>query len=174
MASDDRHERVREAPTVALAMFLTYKKRRQARTLAEWALVLYVLEDIQIDNGGGRNRGWRWSSQQAHSASLPTIGFLPSAMVYDVQKSRAETSQLQRGQKLSQAFPHPVQVLLGAREAGKATKVVLIGCKGRGGEAVYACGAQDQYNRYVANSAKNAMWYMGWVLDEVQYTVCIV
>ena len=46
MASDDRHERVREVLAVALAVFLTYKKWRLARTLAEWALVLDVLNDI--------------------------------------------------------------------------------------------------------------------------------
>ena len=46
MASDDHDERFRRALAVALAVFLTYKKRRRARTLDEWALNLDVLEDM--------------------------------------------------------------------------------------------------------------------------------
>ena len=43
------------------------------------------------------------------SASPPTNGFLPGAVVYSAQESRAETPRLRRGQKLSQARPHPVR-----------------------------------------------------------------
>ena len=138
MASDDRHERVRGALTVARTVCLIYKKRRRTRTLAEWALVLDVLRG-HGDDGGARGRGWGWSPRQVHSASPPTIVFL----AFNAQESRAETPRLQRDQKISQALPHPVRVL-GACKAGKATKVVLIGCKGRGREAVHTCGAEDQ------------------------------
>ena len=37
-----------------------------------------------------------------------------------------------------------VRVLLGACAAGKAPEVVLIGCGGRGREALYACSAKGQ------------------------------
>ena len=46
MTSDDHNERLRGAFAVALVVFLTYEKRRRARTLAEWALVLDALEYI--------------------------------------------------------------------------------------------------------------------------------
>ena len=65
-------------------------------------------------------------------------------MVYNAQESIADTPRLQRGQKLSQALPHPVRVLFQACEAGKGTEVILIGCKGRGREAMDTCGAEDQ------------------------------
>ena len=58
-------------------------------------------------------------------------------MVYNPQETRAETTPLQRVHKVSQTFPHPVRVLLGACAAGKAPKVVRIGCEGHGREAVY-------------------------------------
>ena len=94
---------------------------------------------IHGDDGEGRNRGWRWSQRQAHSASPPAIGFLPGAVVYNAQGSRAETPRLQRGQKLSRKLPHSARILLEDCEAGKAPRVVLISSKGRGREAVYTC-----------------------------------
>ena len=52
MASDDHDERLlRGALAVALGVFLTYEKRRRARTLAEWALVLDVLEGVEAAEG---------------------------------------------------------------------------------------------------------------------------
>ena len=51
MASGDHDERVRGALAVPLVVFLTYEKRRRARTLAEWALVLDVLEDTETAEG---------------------------------------------------------------------------------------------------------------------------
>ena len=44
MVSDDHDECLRGALAVALVVFLTYEKRRRAKTLAEWALILDVLE----------------------------------------------------------------------------------------------------------------------------------
>ena len=59
MVSDDHDEHVRRALAVALVVVLTYKKWFRARTLAEWALVLGMLEDIEAteeeegeDDGG--------------------------------------------------------------------------------------------------------------------------
>ena len=43
----------------------------------------------------------------------------------------------------SQTFSHPVRGL-GACAAGKAPKVVLIGCEGRGMEALSTCSAEGQ------------------------------
>ena len=51
MASDGHDECLKEALAVPLAVFLTYEKQRQARTLAEWALVLDVLEDMETAEG---------------------------------------------------------------------------------------------------------------------------
>ena len=51
MTSDDHNERLRGAFAVALVVFLTYEKRRRARTLAEWALVLDALEYIKTAEG---------------------------------------------------------------------------------------------------------------------------
>ena len=98
MASDDRHERVRGALAVALAVFLTYKKLRQARTLVECALVLDTLEHMETTEGddGENDDGPRVK----HSASPPTIGFFASTVVYNAQESRAEMMRPQRGQKL--------------------------------------------------------------------------
>ena len=159
-------ERVRGALAVALAVFPTYKKRRRARTLVEWALVLDVLEDMGTTEGQESEDGdGRWSSCQAHSSIPPTIGFLSSSMVYNAQERRAETPRLQRGQKLSQALPPPVRVL-GACEAGKATRMVLIGCRGRAGP--------EGSLGIVANFAKNAIWRYGtymvdWVRDDSKH-----
>ena len=50
-ALDDRHERVRGALAVALEVLLTYRKRRRARTLAEWAMVLDGLDDMETRRG---------------------------------------------------------------------------------------------------------------------------
>ena len=47
MALDDRDEGLRGALAVALVVFLTCEKRRRAKTLAEWALILDVLEDTE-------------------------------------------------------------------------------------------------------------------------------
>ena len=51
MASDDHDECLRGALAVALVVFLTYEKRRRARTLSEWALVLTMLEDMETAEG---------------------------------------------------------------------------------------------------------------------------
>ena len=52
MASGDHDERVtRGALAVALVVVLTYKKRRRTKTLAEWALDLDVLEDMETTEG---------------------------------------------------------------------------------------------------------------------------
>ena len=45
--------------------------------------------------------------------------------------------------KVSQTFSHPVRDL-GACAAGKAPKVVLIGCEGGGMETVSTCSAEGQ------------------------------
>ena len=109
MAPDGRHERVRGALAVALGVFLTYKKQRRARILAEWALVLDVLEDIlyieTTEGTEGEDGDGRWSPRQQYSASPPTIGFFTSPVVYSAQESRAETPRLQGAKKLSQALP---------------------------------------------------------------------
>ena len=52
MASDDHDERLWGAlAVVALVVFLTYEKRRRARTLAEQALILAGLEDTETAKG---------------------------------------------------------------------------------------------------------------------------
>ena len=51
MALDDHDEYLRGALALALVVILTYVKRRRARTLAEWALVLDVLEDMEMAEG---------------------------------------------------------------------------------------------------------------------------
>ena len=57
MASDDHDERLRGALAVALVVFLTYEKWRQARTLADWALFLEVLEDMETAEGNESEDG---------------------------------------------------------------------------------------------------------------------
>ena len=57
MASYDRDGRVRGALAVAVVVVLTYKKRRRARTLAEWALVQSVLECMERTEGKEREDG---------------------------------------------------------------------------------------------------------------------
>ena len=55
MASDDQKERLRGTLALALVVFLTYdtyEKRRRARTLDEWALVLDVLTDTETAERG--------------------------------------------------------------------------------------------------------------------------
>ena len=88
MASDDHDERVRGAFAVALVVVLTYKKRRRARTLVEWALVLDVLEGMETAEGGESDVGGCPCVKRTHSASPPTIGFLPGAVVYHAHESR--------------------------------------------------------------------------------------
>ena len=90
MASDDHDERVRGALAVALAVILTYKKRRRARTLAEWALVLDVLEDIHKRRRRGKRARTAMVPVSSDSASPPTIGFLPGAVVYNIMLRKAE------------------------------------------------------------------------------------
>ena len=52
MASDDHDELLRGAlATVALVVFSTYERRPRARTLAEWAMVSDVLEDMETAEG---------------------------------------------------------------------------------------------------------------------------
>ena len=47
MALDDDEVYLKAALGVTLVVFLTLEKRRQARTLIEWALILEVLEDME-------------------------------------------------------------------------------------------------------------------------------
>ena len=47
MALDDDEVCLKAALAVTLVVFLTLEKRRQARTLTEWALILEVLEDME-------------------------------------------------------------------------------------------------------------------------------
>ena len=51
MASGDHDERYRGALAVALVVFFSYKKRHRTRTLAEWALGLDLLEDMETTGG---------------------------------------------------------------------------------------------------------------------------
>ena len=60
-----------------------------------------------------------------------------------LKTNRAGTTRLQRVLKVSQTFSHPVRDL-GACAAGKAPKVVLIGCEGCGMETVSTCRAEGQ------------------------------
>ena len=46
MALDYHEVCLKAALAVTLVVFLTLEKRRQARTLTEWALILEVLKDI--------------------------------------------------------------------------------------------------------------------------------
>ena len=110
--------------------------------------------------GRGRRRVSPWSPRQAHSASPPTIGSLPRTVVYNTQESTAERPRLQRNQRLFQALPHRVRVLLVECKAGKATKVVFIDCNGRGREVVHTCGSQDQYDKLLLFLPKSqcGMW----------------
>ena len=101
MASDDHDERLRRALAAALVVCLTYEKQHRSRTLAEWTLVLDVLEDMKRAEGEESENG-------------------------DGPRVRTGTPRLQRVQKFSQTFLHPVRVLLGACAAGKAPKVVII------------------------------------------------
>ena len=63
MALDDHEVCLKAALAVTLVVFLTLEKRRQARTLTEWALILEVLKDIVYSIHGDveevRERGWR-------------------------------------------------------------------------------------------------------------------
>ena len=77
------------------------------------------------------------------SESPPTIIFLPSVVVCSTQESRAGTPRLQGGQKLSQALLHPVGVVLGACEVGKANRFDCLNGRGRE-EAGYTSGAENQ------------------------------
>ena len=51
MASDDHGEHLRGALVLAPVVFLGYEKRRRARTLAGWALVLDVLKEMVTAEG---------------------------------------------------------------------------------------------------------------------------
>ena len=63
MALDDREVCLKAALAATLVVFLTLEKRRQARTLTEWALILEVLKDIVYRIHGDveeiRERGWQ-------------------------------------------------------------------------------------------------------------------
>ena len=63
MALDDHEVCLKAALATTLVVFLTLEKRRQARTLTEWALILEVLKDIVYSIHGDvkevRERGWR-------------------------------------------------------------------------------------------------------------------
>ena len=91
MASDDCRERVRGALAVALAMCLTYKERRRARTLAEWALILDVLEDIETteeedgeDGDGSRvwYMGWVRDDSQAETVQYKACNWLKPDVLF--------------------------------------------------------------------------------------------
>ena len=60
---DDHKVCLKAALAATLVVFLTLEKRRQARTLTEWALILEVLKDIVYSIHGDvdevRERGWR-------------------------------------------------------------------------------------------------------------------
>ena len=61
MALDDDEVCLKAVLAVTLVVFLTLEKRRQARTLTEWALILEVLEDMETTEkegieGGGSPR----------------------------------------------------------------------------------------------------------------------
>ena len=127
MASDNRYERLWGALAVALVVFLTYEKRRRARTLAEYALTLDGLENMVTAEGeeSGDGDGPRVKcTRQAH----PRSDF-----------SRYVT--LESTECFADTFSHPVRVL-GACAAGKAPKVVLVDCEGRGREAESTCRAE--------------------------------
>ena len=57
MALDDDEVCLKSALAVTLAVFLTLEKRRQARTLTEWALILEVLEDMETTEKEGIEDG---------------------------------------------------------------------------------------------------------------------
>ena len=60
MASDDHDERLKGALAVALVVFLTYQKWCRAKTSAEWALVLDVLEDMETAEGEDSEDGCKY------------------------------------------------------------------------------------------------------------------
>ena len=91
MASDDCHERVRGALAVARAVCLTYKERRRARTLAEWALILDVLEDIETteeedgEDGDGPRvwyMGWVRDDSQAETVQYKACNWLKPHVLF--------------------------------------------------------------------------------------------
>ena len=57
MAVDDDEVCLKAALTVTLVVFLTLEKRRQARTLTKWALILEVLEDMETTEEEGIEGG---------------------------------------------------------------------------------------------------------------------
>ena len=57
MALDDDEVCLKAALAVTLVVFLTLEKRRQARTLTEWALILEVLEDMETTEKEGIEDG---------------------------------------------------------------------------------------------------------------------
>ena len=76
----------------------------------------------------------------------------------NAQKTRAGTTRLKRVQKVSQTFSHPARVL-GACAAGKASKVVIIGCEGRGREAVSTCSAEGQSKLLLILPKMRCVWF---------------
>ena len=78
----------------------------------------------------------------------------------NAQKHRAGTTRLQSVQKVKvlQTFSHPVRDL-GACAAGKATKVVLVGCEGRGMEAVFTCSAEGQSKLLLILLKMRCVWF---------------
>ena len=121
MASDNHDERVRGALVVVLlrqdiedTVYIKTTEGKKART----AVVPMPSALVKFTHDRVFSQAW-WSSIMLRKAEMKRR---------DSRKAR----------NFRKTLPHPVRVLLGALcRAGKAPKVVLVGCKGRGREAVY-------------------------------------
>ena len=82
----------------------------------------------------------------------------PEDGLINAKKNRAGTTRLQRVQRVSQTSLHPVRDL-GACAAGKAPKAVLIGCEGRGIEAVSTCSAEGQSKLLLILLKMRCVWF---------------
>ena len=69
MALDDDEVCLKAALAVTLIVFLTLEKRRQTRTLTEWALILEVLEDMETTEKEGIEDGD--SPRVKHTREVP-------------------------------------------------------------------------------------------------------
>ena len=64
--------------------------------------------------------------------------YLPGAVVYNAQEAQLKRCDCREARSCRRRFRIPYEFFL-ELEAEKATKVVRIGCKGRGRKAVHTC-----------------------------------
>ena len=136
MGSDDHDERLGGALPVALVSFLIYKKRRRAKTLAEWALILRETADVEENEGGDGPRVKR--TRQVHQRS----DFSRSSV--KLRKPELKQRDFREHRTLCRYFCIPYEFFLEHVQLEKHQTWFSLAARDVAGGVVHTCSAEGQ------------------------------